>query len=51
MIINILNFQLSFFWDKDAFELYTPLLDIVIPFITLYIAIGAYGIKLVWENR
>lgn len=51
MVFNILSSQLSFFFDKGAIEMYTPAFDFVLPYTTIYILIGFYTIKLVWENR
>lgn len=42
---------MKFFYDQGALELYTYFIDIVIPYTTIYIAMGGYAMWLVWKHR
>ena len=42
---------MKMFFDQGAIEFYSYFIDFVIPYTTIYIALGLAGIRLVWKNR
>ena len=42
---------MKLFFDQGAIEFYSYLIDIVIPYTTIYIALGSYVVFTVWKHR